>query len=69
MDVKHVTLEEALERLRTRPLIDIWPDTAVLLDCGKGTAYELAKRGELETLRVGRLRKVIAAPLRKKLGI
>jgi hypothetical protein len=46
-----------------------WPTLGVALEMSKGGIYEAVRRGDFETIRVGRLIKVITAPLRKKLGI
>jgi hypothetical protein len=63
------SLEECIEEIRTKPTVPPWPTLAVVLDLSKGAAYDAVHRGDFETLRVGRLIKVITAPLRKKLGI
>lgn len=63
------TIEEALEEMRRKPLVDLWPTVAVALDCSRGTVYAEAERGNIDVLEVGRLKKAIAAPLRRKLGI
>jgi hypothetical protein len=42
---------------------------AVVLEMSKGGVYDAVRRGDFETLRIGRLIKVITAPLRKKLGL
>jgi len=63
------TVEEAIEEIRRKPLVDLWPTVAVLLDCSRGTVYEEAKRGNIDVLDVGRLKKAVSASLRRKLGI
>jgi hypothetical protein len=63
------TVEEAIEEIRRKPLVDLWPTVAVALDVSRGTVYAAAERGEIEVLEVGRLKKAITAPLRRKLGI
>jgi hypothetical protein len=63
------TVEEALEEIRRKPLVNLWPTVAVALDCSRGTVYAAAARGEIDVLEVGRLKKAVSAPLRRKLGI
>jgi len=63
------TVEEALEEIRRKPLVDLWPTVAVALDVSRGTVYDAAARGEIEVIGIGRLRKAVTASLRRKLGI
>jgi hypothetical protein len=63
------TVEEAIEEVRRKPLVDLWPTVGLLLGCSRGTVYEEAKRGNIDVLGVGRLKKAVSAPLRRKLGI
>jgi hypothetical protein len=61
-------IKDALAELDEKPLISI-PTAGVLLGLSRSGAYEAAARGEIETLRIGRLKKVISAPLREQLKI
>ena len=63
------TIEEAVNEIKTKPVVDIWPTVAVALGISKGAAYAAVNRGEIEVLEIGRLKKPISAPLRRKLGI
>jgi hypothetical protein len=63
------TVEEALEEIRRKPLVNLWPTVGVALDISRGAVYAAAGRGEIEVMEVGRLKKAVAAPLRRKLGI
>jgi hypothetical protein len=63
------TIEEAIEEVRRKPLVDLWPTVAVLFECSRGTVYEEAKRGNIDVTEIGRLKKAVSAPLRRKLGI
>jgi hypothetical protein len=63
------TVEEALDEIKSKPAVDIWPTMCVALGIAKGTGYAAVNRGEIEVLEVGRLKKVITSSLRKKLGI
>jgi hypothetical protein len=63
------TVEEALEEIRTKPIVSVWPTVGVALDLSRGAAFDAAHRGDFETLRLGKLLKAPTAPLRRKLGI
>ena len=34
------TVEEAIEEVRRKPLVDLWPTVGLLLGCSRGTVYE-----------------------------
>jgi hypothetical protein len=63
------TIEQAREEITRKPVVDLWPTLAVLYDVSKGTIYEMARRGEVDVLKVGRLKKAVSATERRKLGI
>jgi hypothetical protein len=63
------TIEEAMQEIRTKPTVPIWPTVGVVLELSRGAAYDAAHRGDFETVRIGKLIKVVTAPLRRKLGI
>ena len=63
------TIEEVVEELKRKPVVDLWPTLAVAYGVSKGTIYAMAARGEVEVLRAGRLKKAISASERRKLGI
>jgi hypothetical protein len=60
---------DAMRELQTKPLISLWPTAAAILDVSRSEIYAMAQRGEIEVIPVGRLKKVITAPLRKKLKL
>jgi hypothetical protein len=64
-----MTVEEAVRRVMTQPTINVWPEIALLFGVGRYEAYEMVRRGDVETVRAGRLIKPISAPLRKKLKL
>jgi len=64
-----MTVEEAIEEIKTKPVVPPWPTVGVALGLSKGGTYDAMRRGDFETLRVGKLIKVITAPLRRQLGI
>jgi len=45
------------------------PEAGKLLGLGRNAAYEAAKRGEIPTLRIGRLLLVPKAPLHRLVGL
>jgi excisionase family DNA binding protein len=48
--------------------IRLWPDAARIIGCGKSKIYELAKSGEIPTIRIGRLRRALRKPLLRQVG-
>jgi hypothetical protein len=64
-----MTVEEAIEEIKRKPVVDLWPTLAVAYGVSKGTIYAMAARGEVDVLRAGRLKKAISASERRKLGI
>jgi hypothetical protein len=63
------TIQECIEEIRTKPTVPPWPTLGVALELSKGGVYDAVRRGDFETIRIGRLIKVITAPLRRQLGI
>jgi hypothetical protein len=63
------SIEECIEEIKTKPTVPPWPTLGVVLDMSKGGTYDALRRGDFEFIRVGKLIKVVTAPLRKKLGI
>jgi hypothetical protein len=62
------SVEEALNEIKTKPVVDA-PVVCAALDISRGAYYDAIRRGEIDVLEVGRLKKAITAPLRRKLGI
>ena len=62
-------LETALEEIKTKPVVALWPTVATSLNMSRGSVYEAARRHEIDVIRVGHRIKALSAPLRKKLGI
>lgn len=50
-------------------VLSLWPETGKILGLSRGATYEAAKRGDIRTLDVGRLKKVPVAWLRQKLDL
>ena len=63
------TVEEAVEEIRRKPLVDLWPTVGVVYDVSRGTVYAMAARGEIDVVDAGRLKKAVSATLRRRLGI
>jgi hypothetical protein len=64
-----MTVEEALDLIRKRATVDLWPTVALALSLSRGSVYEAATRGEIEVLTYGRRKVAVTAPLRRKLGL
>jgi hypothetical protein len=62
-------IQDAIHELNTKPLVSLWPTAAMVLGISRSAVYGAAQRGEIETIYIGRLRKAITAPLRKKLKL
>jgi hypothetical protein len=65
----NMTLQEALQEIRTKPVVPLWPHVGLVLDMSRGSTYAAAKAGDIDIIEVGRLKKAITASLRRKLGI
>lgn len=64
-----MTLDEAMREIRTKPVVPLWPVVGMALSLSRGSTYAAAARGEIDVIVVGRLKKAITAPLRRKLGL
>jgi hypothetical protein len=64
-----MTMEEALDQIRRRATVDLWPTVGLALSLSRGSVYEAANRGEIEVLTYGRRKVAVTAPLRRKLGL
>ena len=65
---------QILKDIKTKPTVPVWPHYGWAHGCSRNKAYELARKGGPEFLRVGdgekrQMIRVITGPLRKKLGI
>jgi hypothetical protein len=69
------TLSDAdiLNDIKTRPTVPVWPHYGWAHSLGRNKAYEIAKKGGPEFLRIGEgerpMVRAITAQLRAKLGI
>jgi hypothetical protein len=62
-------MQEIMRDLRENPTVPVWPHYARLLNLSRGSAYASIAREEVEVIHIGKLVRVLSAPLRKKLGI
>lgn len=63
-----VSIDEALERVRRYPTIDV-PTTMALTGFGAAVVRRSVEDGTIASLRFGRNIRVLSAPLRHQLGI
>jgi hypothetical protein len=66
---KKQTLARVLKDIETQPTCLLWPHAALALGISRSLAYEAAKTGEIETIRIGHRVVALTAPLRQKLKI
>jgi hypothetical protein len=62
-------LEDAVQEIRTRPAVPLWPHVGLALNLSRGSVYTAAANGEIEVIRIGRSIRAVSAPLRKQLGL
>jgi hypothetical protein len=55
--------------IMTKLTVPLWPTAGRALGLGRNSAYEGARKGEIETIAIGRRRPVPTAFLRRKLGL
>ena len=67
-DTKQKFTMDDVNDLLSQPCVDV-PVAGAILNLNRSASYEAARRGDIETIKIGRLLKVPTAPLRKKLGI
>src|SRR5262249_13667584 len=63
------TQDEAVAEIKKKGVVSLWPTVAVVLGMSRGSVYAAAQRGDIEIIKVGRLKKTVSAPLRRRLGI
>jgi hypothetical protein len=61
--------DEIRQEILTKLTVPLWPTAGRALGLGRNSTFEGAKKGEIETIPVGRRRPVPTAWLRKKLGL
>jgi hypothetical protein len=58
-----------LEKLLSKPTADVPEVGRICYGLSRNGSYDAARRGEIPTIKVGRLLKVPTAPLRQLLGL
>lgn len=61
--------EKIMQDIRTKPTVPVWPHAGVVYGLSRGGVYDAVRRGEIETIRMGRALRAITAPMRKRLSI
>ena len=64
-----MSLEDVCKMLDGKAAVPLWPEAGMALDLKRCATYAAAERGEIHTLRFGRLLKVPTAWLREQLGL
>ena len=62
-------LQQILDDIATQPTVPVWPHLGKALGVSRNTAYDAARKNEVEVIRVGSQYRVVSASLRKRLGI
>ena len=63
-------MDEIRKLLSENAVLPLWPQTGrTILGLSRGATYAAAERGEIKTIRLGRLKRVPTAWLRSKLGL
>ena len=63
-------MQDIQKLLNENAVLPLWPETGkTILGMSRGGTYAAAERGDIKTIRFGRLLKVPTAWLRAKLGI
>jgi hypothetical protein len=60
---------EVKQLLESHVLLPLWPEVGNILGLSRGGTYDAAKRGDIRTIRLGRLKRVPSVWLRSKLGL
>jgi len=62
-------MDEIKRILTENAVLPLWPDSGTLLHLSRNATYAAAGRGEIKTIKFGRLLRVPTAWLRQKLGL
>ena len=55
--------------LKENAVLPLWPETGRVLNLSRGATYAAAAKGDIKTIRLGRLLRVPTAWLRQKLDL
>lgn len=64
-----LAMDEIRKKLDDNATLPIWPDVAEMFGLCRASAYAAAAKGDIKTIRLGRLLRVPTAWLRQRLGI
>ena len=62
-------MDEIRRLLNENAVLPLWPQTGKMLNLSRNGTYAAAERGDIKTVRFGRLLKVPTAWLKAKLGL
>jgi hypothetical protein len=62
-------VDEIRRLLNENAVLPLWPQTGKMLNLSRNGTYAAAERGDIKTVRFGRLLKVPTAWLKAKLGL
>jgi hypothetical protein len=62
-------MSEIRKLLDENAVLPLWPDTGKILKLKRGATCAAERRGEIETIVLGKLKRVPTAWLKRKLGI
>ncbi len=62
-------MKDAIEEIRTKPTVPLWPVVGTVLNVSRCGVYQAAREGDIDVIRIGSRVKAVSASLRKKLGI
>lgn len=64
------SITEVRRLLESRVLLPLWPEVGKnILGLSRGATYDAALRGDIKTVRLGRLKRVPSVWLKSKLGL
>jgi hypothetical protein len=65
-----MNLSEVSKLLKSRALLPLWPEVGRnIFGLSRGATYDAAARGDIKTIRLGRLKRVPSVWLKSKLGL
>jgi hypothetical protein len=67
--VEESRMDAIRKLLDENAVLPLWPETGTLLKLKRGATYAAEQRGEIETITIGRLKRVPTAWLKRRLGI
>jgi hypothetical protein len=62
-------MDEIRKLLTENAVLPLWPETGKILNLSRGATYAAAERGDVKTVKFGRLKRVPTAWLRQQLGL